>query len=610
MVSLASIVYPRTAWRYLEVDRAIVFRALQGRRLGNGERIGGSRLIRGDKMAIQNNGKFTSEEKKVLLASCVGTVFEWYDFMVFGSLAADIAKQFFARADPTMGLIFALLAFAAGFLVRPLGALVFGRLGDLVGRKYTFLMTIVIMGVGTFFIGLVPNYDAIGVAAPIILIGLRLLQGLAVGGEYGGAAIYVAEHAPLGRSGEFTAWIQATGTLAFLMSLLVILGTRTVVGEAGFADWGWRVPFLLSIVLLVISVWIRLSMHESPVFAKMKAEGNASKAPLRDTFGDWDNVKRMLIALFGIVAGFTVVWYTAQFYVLLFLTQTLKVDGTTANVLLCIALALATPFYLVFGTLSDKIGRKAIMLGGMLLAALTFFPIFKALTHYANPALETALAQAPVVVSADPADCQFQFNLTGTKKYTSSCDILKAKLVAASVNYSTHSASSGSVATVSIGDKVLASFDAKDLPKRIAEEKSKALSKDLTAAIQAAGYPAKADPEQINKPMLVLLMFLLLVFASMAYGPVAAAMVEMFPPRIRYSSLSFPYHIGTGWFGGMTPTIAFAMMAYSGDIYFGLWYPTVIALATVMIGVIFIKKPDAVCIDPHLRPSTSSAGEK
>lgn len=561
-------------------------------------------------MAKPAGGKFTSEEKKVIVASCVGTVFEWYDFMVFGALAPVIAKQFFARADPAMGLIFALLAFAAGFLVRPLGALVFGRLGDLVGRKYTFLMTIVIMGLGTFLIGLVPNYDSIGLLAPIILIALRLLQGLAVGGEYGGAAIYVAEHAPPGRSGEFTAWIQMTGTLAFLMSLLVILGVRAGLGEAAFADWGWRIPFLISIILLVISVWIRLSMHESPVFAKMKAEGTTSRTPLRDTFGNWSNVKRMLLALFGAVAGFSVIWYTAQFYVLLFLTQTLKVDSVTANVLLCIALALATPLFLVFGSLSDKVGRKPIMLGGILLAALTFFPIFKALTHYANPALETALAQAPVVVSADPAECRFQFNLTGTMKYTSSCDILKAKLVAASVNYTNRAAPAGSVASVSIGDQVFTSFDAKGLSKEAAEESSKALSKNLAAAIQAAGYPAKADPAQINKPMLVLLMFIMLVFVTMGYGPAAAAMVDMFPPRIRYSSLSFPYHIGTGWFGGMTPTVAFAMMAYSGDIYFGLWYPVVIALAVVVIGALFIKESKAIEVDPLLRVSTDSAGDK
>ena len=560
-------------------------------------------------IAKRNSKKFTAEEKKVMIGSCVGTLFEWYDFMVFGSLAPVIAKQFFARADPTMGLIFALLTFAAGFLVRPIGALVFGRLGDLVGRKYTFLVTIVIMGFATFLIGLVPNFDTIGLAAPIILVGLRLIQGLAVGGEYGGAAIYVAEHSSPGRSGEFTAWIQATGTLAFLLSLLVILGVRTALGEAAFAEWGWRVPFLLSIILLVVSVWIRLSMHESPVFAKMKAEGTASKMPLRDTFGNWGNVKLMLLALFGAVAGFSVVWYTAQFYVLLFLTQTLKVDSVTANILLCIALALATPLYLVFGSLSDRIGRKRIMLGGMLLAALTFFPMFKALTHYANPALEAALAQAPVVVYADPAECRFQFNLTGTTKYTSSCDILKAKLVAASVNYSHQVAPPGSIATARIGDQILISFDAKDLPKQMADEKSKTLSKDLAEAVQAAGYPANADPAQVNKPMLVLLMFVMLIFVTLGYGPAAAAMVDMFPARIRYSSFSFPYHIGTGWFGGMTPTVAFAMMAYKGDIYFGLWYPVVIAAVAATVSAVFITEPKPIAADPHLRARAGAAGK-
>ena len=561
-------------------------------------------------VARSTRRNFLAEEKKIITASCVGTLFEWYDFMVFGALAPVIANQFFARADPSIGLIFALLAFAAGFFVRPLGALVFGRLGDRVGRKYTFLVTIVIMGVATFLIGLVPNYDSIGLMAPIILIGLRLLQGLAVGGEYGGAAIYVAEHAPPGQSGRFTAWIQTTGTLAFLLSLIVILGTRTLLGEAVFADWGWRVPFLLSIVLLVISVWIRLSMNESPVFAKMKAEGKSSQTPLRETFTNWSNVKLMLIALFGAATGFSVVWYTAQFYVLLFLTQTLKVDSVTANILLCIALALATPLFLVFGSLSDKIGRKPIMLGGMLLAALTFLPMFKALTHYANPTLERALAQAPVVVTADPAECHFQFNFTGTMKYTSSCDILKAKLIAAAVNYTNKSAPSGTVASVSIGDQVINSFDSTGLTKEVADEKTRALSSDLNAAIQAAGYPAKADPTQVNKPMLVLLIFVMLVFVTMAYGPAAAALVEMFPPRIRYSSLSFPYHIGAGWFGGMTPTVAFAMMAYSGDIYFGLWYPIVIVFATAVIGSIFIKESKAIEVNSALHTSTGGASDK
>lgn len=539
----------------------------------------------------------TSDERKVIFASSLGTVFEWYDFILFGSLAAIIAQQFFTKADPNTGLIFALLAFSAAFIVRPFGALVFGRLGDVIGRKYTFLATILIMGLATFAVGLLPNYDAIGISAPIILISLRLLQGLAVGGEYGGAVVYVAEHAPHRRRGEFTAWIQTTGTLGFLLSLLVILGTRTALGETAFVAWGWRIPFLVSVALLAISVWIRLSMKESPIFAKMKSEGRTSKAPLSEAFGRWGNLKLVLIALFGLIAGFGVVWYTTQFYALLFLTQTLKVDGATANMLVIAALLLATPLFVVFGSLSDRIGRKKIILTGVLLAGLSFFPIFKAMTHYANPALEKALASAPVVVSADPRTCQFQFNLTGTKSFTSSCDLAKAKLVAASVNYSNEAAPAGSIATIRVGDKVLPSFEGKGLSKDELAEKTKAFSKDLTTAIQAAGYPTKSDPEQINKPMVVVLLFVMVLFLAMAYGPAAAMLVEMFPSRIRYTSLSLPYHIGTGWIGGLMPTTAFAMVAYKGDIYYGLWFPVVIAFATVVIGALFIRETKDVDIN-------------
>ena len=548
-------------------------------------------------MLRQGRAKLTRDEKRVIFASSIGTVFEWYDFILFGSLAAIIARQFFTKADPTTGLIFALLAFSAGFIVRPFGALVFGRLGDVIGRKYTFLVTILIMGLATFAVGLLPNSDAIGVSAPIILISLRLLQGLAVGGEYGGAAVYVAEHAPHGRRGEFTAWIQTTGTLGFLLSLLVILGTRVAVGESAFMDWGWRIPFLVSIFLLGLSVWIRLSMRESPVFARMKSEGRISKAPLTEAFGTWGNLKIVLLALFGLIAGFGVVWYTTQFYALLFLTQTLKVDGATANMLVIVALLLATPFFVVFGVLSDRFGRKRIILGGILLAALSFHPVFKALTHYANPALERALASAPVVVAADPEDCQFQFNLTGTRKFTSSCDLAKARLVAASVNYANEAAPAGSVATVRIGDRVLTSFDAGSLSKEEAEEKSRAFSAELSAAIREAGYPAKADLAQVNKTIVVLLIFSMVLFLTMAYGPAAAMLVEMFPTRIRYSSLSLPYHIGTGWIGGLMPTAAFAMVAYKGDIYYGLWFPVVIALATVVIGALFVSETKDVDIN-------------
>jgi hypothetical protein len=533
--------------------------------------------------------RITAEERKVIFASSLGTVFEWYDFYLYGSLAGIIAKQFFSGTDPTTGFIFALLAFAAGFIVRPFGALVFGRLGDMIGRKYTFLVTIVIMGASTFGVGLLPSYGSIGIVAPIILISLRILQGLALGGEYGGAATYVAEHAPNNKRGAFTAWIQTTATLGLFLSLLVILGTRTAIGEQAFADWGWRVPFLISVFLLAISVWIRLSMNESPAFVKMKAEGKTSKAPLSESFGKWPNLKIVLLALV-LTAGQAVVWYTGQFYSLFFMTQTLKVDLSTANLLIAASLLLATPFFIFFGSLSDKIGRKPIILGGCLLAALTYFPIFTALTHYTNPALEAAQSSSPVIVTADPATCQFQFNPTGTKKFTSSCDIVKAKLSAASVNYSNVDAPTGTVATVSIGDKLLTSYDAKGLSKEEAAAKDKEFSKQLGDEIKAHGYPTKADPAQMNKPMILVLLFILVLYVTMVYGPMAAALVEMFPTKIRYTSMSLPYHIGNGWFGGLLPTTAFALVAFKGDIYYGLWYPIIIAMATVIFGALFVKE--------------------
>ena len=532
----------------------------------------------------------TPEERKVIFASSLGTVFEWYDFYLYGSLAAIIAKQFFAGTDPNTAFIFALLAFAAGFIVRPFGAIVFGRLGDMIGRKYTFLVTIVIMGTSTFVVGLLPNYASIGIAAPIILIILRILQGLALGGEYGGAATYVAEHAPHGKRGAFTSWIQTTATMGLFMSLLVILGTRTAMGEEAFADWGWRIPFLVSVFLLGISVWIRLSMSESPAFLKMKSEGKASKAPLTEAFAKWGNLKIVILALIGLTAGQAVVWYTGQFYALFFLTQTLKVDGPTANILIAASLLLATPFFVIFGVLSDKIGRKPIIMAGCLIAALTYFPIFSALTHYANPALEAALKNSPVVVVADPATCQFQFNPTGTKKFTSSCDIVKAKLAAASVAYSNEAAPAGTVATVKVGNTLLTSYDAKGLSKEEATAKDKAFSKELGDAIKAHGYPTKADPNQINYGMTLLLLFILVIYVTMVYGPIAAMLVEMFPTRIRYTSMSLPYHIGNGWFGGLLPTTAFALVAFKGDIYYGLWYPIIIALITFVIGMLFVRE--------------------
>ncbi len=534
----------------------------------------------------------TPEERKVIFASSLGTVFEWYDFYLYGSLAPIIAKQFFI-GEPTTTFIFALLAFAAGFIVRPFGALVFGRLGDMIGRKYTFLITILIMGASTFIVGLLPGYAAIGIAAPIILVSLRILQGLALGGEYGGAATYVAEHAPHGKRGSFTAWIQTTATLGLFLSLLVILGTRTAIGEEAFNAWGWRVPFLVSVLLLGISVWIRLSMNESPAFAKMKAEGKTSKAPLSEAFGQWRNLKVVILALVGLTMGQAVVWYTGQFYALFFMTQVLKIDGPNANIMTAIALALATPFFIFFGMLSDKIGRKWIILGGCVIAAATYFPLSGALTHYGNPALETALKNSPVVVVADPASCHFQFNPTNTKKFPSSCDIATGMLSNASVNYTTQDAPAGSVAKIKVGDKEISSFNAVMTPDGLnfdkgSKDSEAALKKEVGGAIKAAGYPAKADESQMNKPMMVLILFILVLYVTMVYGPIAAMLVEMFPTRIRYTSMSLPYHIGNGWFGGLLPTISFALVAFKGDIYYGLWYPIIIALITAVIGALFV----------------------
>ncbi|RIA20474.1 sugar transport protein [Ectopseudomonas oleovorans] len=532
----------------------------------------------------------TKEERKVILASSLGTVFEWYDFYLYGSLSAIIAVQFFSGVNPTAAFIFALMAFAAGFAVRPFGAIFFGRLGDLVGRKYTFLITILIMGLSTFIVGILPTYAQWGIAAPIILIVLRLFQGLALGGEYGGAATYVAEHAPHGRRGFYTSWIQTTATLGLFLSLLVILGTRTWLGEEAFAAWGWRIPFLLSIVLLGVSVWIRLTLSESPAFKKMKEEGKTSKAPLTEAFGRWENAKVALIALFGGTAGQAVVWYTGQFYALFFLTQTLKVDGATANILIALSLLIGTPFFIIFGWLSDKIGRKPIILGGCLVAALTYFPLFALITHYANPALEQAQANSPVVVVADPNACSFQFNPVGTAKFVASCDIAKGFLARNSVNYSNEAAPAGTVASIRIGDQTIASFEGAGMPADQFKAQSDAFNASMTDAIRAAGYPAKADPEQINKPMLVVLLTVLVLFVTMVYGPIAALLVELFPTRIRYTAMSLPYHIGNGWFGGFLPTTAFAMVAATGDIYYGLWYPIIVAVMTFFIGLFLMPE--------------------
>lgn len=555
----------------------------------------------------------TKEEKKVIFASSLGTVFEWYDFYLYGSLAAVIAKQFFSGVNETAAMVFALLAFAAGFFVRPFGALVFGRLGDLIGRKHTFLVTIVIMGASTFVVGILPNYEAIGIAAPIILICLRMLQGLALGGEYGGAATYVAEHAPHGRRGNYTSWIQTTATLGLFLSLLVILACRTNMSAEAFDAWGWRIPFLISIVLLGISVWIRLMLNESPAFKKMKEEGKHSKAPLTEAFGNWKNLKVVILALFGLVAGQAVVWYTGQFYALFFLTSTLKVDAFTANLLIAGALALGTPFFVFFGSLADRIGRKPIIMAGLALAIVTYFPLFKGITHFANPDLEAAIATSPVTVIADPNECSFQFNPTSTAKFTSSCDIAKAALVAKGVPYKNEVAPAGTIAQIKIGDTVIESYDGSGIatktevnlhgPSHSAPADPKAagaaFTKAVGEALKTAGYPAKADPAKINHVMLIVLLTILVIYVTMVYGPIAAMLVEFFPTKIRYTSMSLPYHIGNGWFGGFLPTTSFAIVAATGDIYSGLWYPIIIAAATLVLGLLFVPETKDVDIFHH-----------
>ena len=547
-------------------------------------------------IAQDKNAPMSREQKKVILASSLGTVFEWYDFYLYGSLAAIIARQFFSGLDEGSAFIFALLAFAAGFIVRPFGALVFGRLGDMVGRKYTFLITIVIMGLSTFIVGLLPNYATIGVTAPVLLIALRMLQGLALGGEYGGAVVYVAEHAPHGKRGEYTAWIQTTATMGLFLSLMVILITRTVLGEAAFADWGWRVPFLGSIFLLAISVYIRLSMNESPAFMKMKAEGKTSKAPLSEAFGNWKNLKIVILALFGIVAGQAVVWYSGQFYALFFLTQALKVDGVSANLFVAGSLVVATPFFIIFGKLSDRIGRKPIIMAGLLLAVLTYFPVFTALTKAANPDLHAAQLKSKVVVSADPAQCSFQFNPTGTVKFTSGCDIAKQVLASNSVSYNNVPAAAGAPATITIGETVVPVYSAAGLLPAEAKVKDTEFKKSVVDALRAAGYPAKSDPAKVDKFMVILILSYLVLLVTMVYAPIAAMLVELFPTRIRYTSMSLPYHIGNGWFGGLMPTTAFAIVAQTGDMYNGLWYPIIVAGGTFVIGMLFVRETKDVDI--------------
>ncbi|PPQ33767.1 MFS transporter [Rhodopila globiformis] len=530
----------------------------------------------------------TRDEKKVIIASSLGTVFEWYDFYLYGSLAVVIGANFFGQFDEVTRNIFALLAFAAGFVVRPIGALVFGRLGDLAGRKYTFLVTILIMGSSTFLVGVIPTSNSIGMGAAVLLIGLRVLQGLALGGEYGGAATYVAEHAPQDRRGFYTSWIQTTATMGLFLSLLVILTTQSFLSDASFRAWGWRIPFLVSIVLLAISVWIRMRLGESPAFLRMKTEDKRSRAPLHDAFFQWEHAKWAILALFGLIAGQAVIWYCGQFYALFFLTSVLKVDAFTGNLLVAWALAAGVGGFILFGWLSDRIGRKPLILGGCLLAALTYFPAFKMIANLANPALAQAQQGVHVVLAADPAECSYQFNPTGLARYSSSCDRAKAALAGNSVVYSQEKAAPGTPASIRIGNKTI-------------DPKAPGFAQDLAAALAAVGYPAAANPSVVRlahpwdifRPQpfkLVVVLAYLVILVTMVYGPVAAALVELFPTRIRYTSMSLPYHIGNGWFGGLLPAVMFAMNAWSGSIYFGLWYPVVVAAATAIVGLLLVPE--------------------
>lgn len=550
----------------------------------------------------------TQSERLVITASSLGTVFEWYDFYLYGLLASIISAQFFSGVNETTGFIFALAAFAAGFAVRPFGAIFFGRIGDLVGRKNTFLVTMGLMGMSTFVVGLLPSYASIGVAAPIMLVVMRLIQGLALGGEYGGAATYVAEHAPNNKRGLYTSFIQTTATLGLFAALLVVIGTRTYIGEDAFKAWGWRIPFLISIVLLAVSMWIRMQLAESPVFQKMKDEGTTSKAPLTEAFGQWKNAKWVVIALMGAVAGQAVVWYTGQFYALFFLEKILLVDGATTNIMIAIALAIGTPFFIFFGWLSDRIGRKWIIMTGCALAVVTYFPVFHALSNAANPAMTQAVEASPVSVTVNDNDCSLQFDPIGKNKFDAkSCDIAKSYLAKNAISYSVVDAPAGTIASVKIGEKVI---NAPDPSKVSGDDKAaaiKAFGGEVIGTLEAAGYPVKdnpaaakdpkaakkilfADPAQINKPLVVVILTYLVLLVTMVYGPIAALLVELFPSRIRYTSMSLPYHIGNGWFGGFLPTTAFAMVAATGDIYYGLWYPIVVAGATLVIGVMFLPE--------------------
>jgi MFS family permease len=540
-------------------------------------------------MTRQGSNAMTAEERRVVFGASLGTVFEWYDFLLFGSLSTIIAAKFFAPLSPTLGFIFALLAFSVAYAVRPLGAFVFGRLGDLVGRKTTFLVTVSGMGISTFLVGLMPTYAQWGVAAPALLMVLRVVQGLSLGGEFGGASTYVAEHAPRGRLGYFTSWVQSCSAAGFVLSLAAIVGTRLLLGDAAFADWGWRLPFLLSVVLLAVSVWIRMRLAESPIFEQMKKKGLVAKAPIKEAFGSRQNIWLMIVAMFGCVTGVSAVGAMGLIYPLLFLQQTLRVDPLTVNILAGLAIAVTIPLFPLVGWISDRIGRKPTIIAACLIAAISYFPVVKALTHYANPAYEAALAASPVTVVANADDCSFIFNPTGVSKFLSSCDIAKSALAREGVNHVSVQAPAGTVAQVKVGDVAIPSFDGHALSAAELKTRSQAFAKDVSAAVRAAGYPAKADPGRTNLPMVWLIMVFMAALMPLAYGASTAVMVELFPARIRYTTLSVPYHIGN-WVSGFLIPIVFAMVAATGDIYFGLWYPVVWALLGAVVVALFIPE--------------------